>query len=95
MEQHHYKIAFAIKMAMLKLREKESSGTDDAPPEKAIIVLSCYIGDSLHNNLVREGQHHNGRDEEEVCQGVALLMAHKLYSNSHFASANVKYHMSL
>jgi hypothetical protein len=44
---------------------------------------------------VRERQHRNGRDEEEVFQDAVLGMAHELYSSSHFAFSGGKFRMSL
>ncbi len=90
-EQHWHMIT--IKIARAKVRV--GSGADAPREEKLIAALSCFIADSLDNNFVRERQHWDERDKEEVFQDVVSKMAHKLKSNSCFASANGKFCISL
>jgi hypothetical protein len=59
-EQHQHTMAIAITRAKVR----EGGGADATCKEKAVAVLSCYIADSLDNNLVRERQHCNGRNKE-------------------------------
>jgi hypothetical protein len=65
-EQHHHTISFALERISLK-----ENTSEEAAPEKAIAVLSRYIGDALDNHHVREMQHHNGRIKDEVFQDAA------------------------
>ncbi len=90
-EQHRYTIMIAI----AKERMREGGGAEEPCKEKAIVVLSCFILDSLDNNLVRERQHHDGMGKEEVFQDAVLRAAYKLYSSSYFASSGGKFRMSL
>jgi hypothetical protein len=90
-EQHRH----TIETAIAKERMREGGGVEETRKEKVVAVLSCFISDSLDNNLVRERQHHDRRGEEEVFQDAASRTAHKLYSSSHFASLGGKFRMSL
>jgi hypothetical protein len=51
-EQHWHTIAIAI----TRVKEREGGEADAPCQEKEIAVLSCFIVDSLDNNLVREHQ---------------------------------------
>ena len=62
-EQHRHTISFALESERISLKENAS---EEAAPEKAIAVLSRYIGDALENHHEREMQHHNKRNEDEV-----------------------------
>jgi hypothetical protein len=84
-----------IAIPIARAKEREGGGADAPCKDKAIAVLSCFITNSLDNNLVSERQKHNVRDKDKVFQDAALRTAHKLYSNSCFASANSKFRMSL
>ncbi len=90
-EHHRHTIAIGITRA----KETEGGGADAPCQEKAIAVLAQYIGNLLENSYVRERQHCNERYNNEVFQDAASRMAHKLYSNSWFASAIGKFCMSL
>jgi hypothetical protein len=90
-EQHRHTIAIAIARAKVM----EGSGAKAPCKEKAVAVLSCFIANSLDNNLVRERQHCNRRGKDEVFQEWVSRTAHKLYSSSHFASLGGKFRMSL
>jgi hypothetical protein len=79
----------------VRAKERVGGGADAHCKEKAIAVLSLFIVDSLDNNLVREHQHCNKKDKDEVFQDAVSRKAHKLYSNSCFALANGKFCMSL
>jgi hypothetical protein len=73
----------------------EGGGAKAPCKEKVVEVLSCFIADSLDNNLVRERQHRNGRGKEEVFQDAVSRTANKLYSSSCFATLDGKFRMSL
>ena len=89
-EQHRHTISFALERINLK-----ENASEDAAPEKAIAVLSRYIGDALENHHVREMQHRDGRNEEEVFQDAASKTAYEIYSNPRFAAADGNFRMSL
>ncbi len=92
-EQHRHTIAFALER--IKIKENARGEAADPAPEKAIAVLSRYIGNTLENWLVRETQHRDGRTEDEVFQDAASRTAYELYSNPRFAAADGKFRMSL
>jgi hypothetical protein len=50
-EHHRHMIAIAI--TKMKVMERDGGGADVPCNEKAIAILSHYIGDSLENNYVR------------------------------------------
>jgi hypothetical protein len=89
-EQHRHTISFALERISLK-----ENASEEAAPEKAIAVLSRYIGDALENHHVREMQHCDGRNEDEVFQDAALKTAYEIYSNPRFAAAYGNFRMSL
>jgi hypothetical protein len=90
-EQHRHTIAITI----MRAKVREGSGAKAPCKERAVVVLSCFITDSLDYNLVRERQPCDGRGKKEVFQDVASRTAHKLYSSSHIASSGGKFRMSL
>jgi hypothetical protein len=91
-EEHH---RHTITIAITRAKEREGKGEDAPSKEKVMANLLQCIGDLLENHYVREHQHRDNRDNNEVSQDTASRMAHKLYSNSCFASANGKFRMSL
>jgi hypothetical protein len=95
-EQHRHTIVFALKRIKIKENNARTRGEAADPAlEKAIAVLSRYIGDTLKNRLVRETQHRKGKTDDKVFQDAALGTAYKLYSNPSFVLADGKFHMSL
>ncbi len=90
-EQHRHTISFALERFCLK----EKNASEEAAPENAIAVLSRYIGDALDNHHVREMQHRDRRNEDEVFQDTASKTAYKIYSNPRFAAADGNFRMSL
>ena len=91
-EQHRHTISFALESERISLKENAS---EEAAPEKAIAVLSRYIGDALENHHMREMQHCDGRNEDEVFQDAALKTAYEIYSNPRLAAAYGNFRMSL
>ena len=89
-EQHRHTISFALERIRIK-----GNASGEAAPEKAIAVLSRYIGDALENHHVREMQHRDGRNDEEVFQDAASKMAYEINSNPCLAAADGNLRMSL
>jgi len=89
-EQHRHTISFALERIKIK-----GNASGEAAPEKAITVLSRHIGDALENHHVREMQHRDGRNQEEVFQDAASKTAYEIYLNPRFAAADGNFRMSL
>ena len=89
-EQHRHTISFALERIRIK-----GNASGEAAPEKAIAVLSRYIGDALENHHVREMQHRDGRNDEEVFQDAAPKTAYEINSNPCLAAADGNLRMSL
>ena len=87
-EQHRHTITISFALERISLKENASEG---AAPEKANAVLSRYIGNALNNHHVREMQHHDGRNEDEVFQDAASKTAYEIYSNPGALSLSPKH----